>query len=337
MTEKCELILDELSQLCILYAERLLQYNDEHFLSYMRCYSDWLGVELATNDLVAQRLDNCDIFNKAKDSVLSLTETSAAAAAKAILKVMSSFPALASGRISGIDLLLADNSLFDIGKYLRPDMRHLMDLLLLYAEGKQYHGQVQVLDLSLVPSYDAIRIYNNCDGVSSSHLKHCTYTFAARSEALLKAARKRIDDNFNSHTKDMRLLDNIEYTMLDLAKDLSRQGFQDDNFQRRFDLIITTEDVLHMTSNLHDSLSRLQDLLHADGVLALQVHTRSQRRWLHCILGVLPNNGTEEGQRPRGPGAWEAELLDAKFRIETIRQRNSAEESSLIVARSTRD
>ncbi|KAI1273521.1 hypothetical protein F5Y07DRAFT_411253 [Xylaria sp. FL0933] len=337
MTDTCELILEKLSQLCILYADRLLQYNDDHLISYMSSYSSWLGVELATNELAAQKLDNCDIFDKAKDFVLSLTETPAAAAAKAILKVMSSFPALASGRINGVDLLLADNSLFDIDKYLRPNVGELFDLLPLRVKNSQSHSRVRVLDLSLVPCFDAIRIYTNFDEVSSSHLKPWNYTFAARSEALLKAARKSIDENFTTNTKNQELLENIEYAKFDIGRDLFKQGFQDNEFQRQFDLIITTEEVLGMTSGLHDSLSRLRTLLNRDGALLIHVHTALQRRWLHCILGVLPSNRGEEGRRPRGPGVWETVLLDAEFRIETTAQSNSVEESSWIVAKPMKD
>ncbi|KAI0813722.1 hypothetical protein GGR55DRAFT_676655 [Xylaria sp. FL0064] len=337
MTDTCELILDKLSQLCILYADRLLQYNDDHLISFMSCYSGWLGVELATNDLAAQNLDNCDIFDKAKDFVLSLMKTPAAAAAKAILKVMSSFPALASGRISGVDLLLADNSLFDIDKYLRPDVGELFDLLPLRVKNSLSHSRVRVLDLSLVPCFDAIRIYTNFDEVSSSNLKPWSYTFAARSEAILKAARKSIDENFTTNAKDQELLKNIEYAKFDIGRDLSKQGFQDNDFQHRFDLIITTEDSLRMTSGLHDSLVRLQTLLNRDGALLIHIHTALQRHWLHCILGILPSNRGEEGRRPRGPGVWETELLDAKLRIETIRQRKSVEESSWIVAKPMKD
>ncbi|KAI1350021.1 hypothetical protein F5Y01DRAFT_316173 [Xylaria sp. FL0043] len=337
MTDTCELILEKLSQLCILYADRLLQYNDDHLISYMSCYSGWLGVELATNEMAAQKLDNCDIFDKAKDFVLSLTETPAAAAAKAILKVMSSFPALASGRISGIDLLLADNSLFDIDKYLRPGVGELFNFLPLPVKNSQSHSRVRVLDLSLVPCFDAIRIYTNFDEVSSSHLKPWNYTFAAHSEALLKAAQKSVDENFTINAKGRDLLKNIEYAKFDIGRDLSKQSFQDNDFQHRFDLIITTEDVLDMTSDIHKSLSRLQTLLSRDGALLIHIHTALQRRWLHCILGVLPNNRGEEGRRLRSPGVWEAELLDAKFRTETIRQSNSVVGSSWIVAKPMKD
>jgi len=59
---------------------------------------------------------------------------------------------------------------------------------------------------------------------------------------------------------------NLEFALLDISKDLSTQGFDDDN--KKFNLVITT-DVLHATPRLQTSLPNVHKLLSPNGRLLI--------------------------------------------------------------------
>lgn len=332
-------VLDELCQLYALYASRMLQRNGQPLLAHMRYYSNWLVSESRmTNMVAAGRLDDYDVFDRARDIVVSLAESPAAAVAKTILKAMSCFPALASGQISSLDLLLDEGSLFDIGRYRWAREGFPVDLMPdpTNDDGRCGEDQrTQVLDLGLVPNYDAL-LMDEERFPTPSRAKSCTYTFAARYEPILQAARQRMLGSLAGHENGTRLEKHLRYILLDIGRDLSQQYWQGNQLPQKFDVVITTEYVLYQTADVHSSLRLIHSLLQDNGVLMLQVGGASLGRWPLCIFGILPHEGEGAFRGQTGLRDWNTELSGAGFNLETVRHSSGMEGDSWAVARLAR-
>lgn len=97
------------------------------------------------------------------------------------------------------------------------------------------------------------------------------YTFTDVSPLFLNRAREKF-----------AAYDFVRYQTLDIDKDPVAQGFETHNY----DLILATN-VLHATSDMHQTLKRVRDLLAPDGLLLAIEGTRKQR-FADIIVGLTP-------------------------------------------------
>lgn len=104
--------------------------------------------------------------------------------------------------------------------------------------------------------------------------------------------------------------DGIDYRPLDIAADITAQGFD-----ASYDLIIASN-VLHATPNLQQTLANVKSLLRPNGKLFLQ-ELAPVTKWINYIMGTLPGWWLSTDNRPWepyvSPERWDAELRAAGF------------------------
>ncbi|KAJ8131128.1 hypothetical protein O1611_g2501 [Lasiodiplodia mahajangana] len=127
--------------------------------------------------------------------------------------------------------------------------------------------------------------------------------------------------------------DRIQYSRLDLEKDPTDQGFENESFD-----IILAGHVLHMAKRIDDVLSHCFQLLRPGGKLILGEFTHSLDR-VHLVKGIRPTWWQPEDERTSGPlldeDEWNRRLRLANFSGIDIVTRDSQDEtdrcSSMIV------
>lgn len=124
-----------------------------------------------------------------------------------------------------------------------------------------------------------------------------SYTFTDISPKLVKAAKSK----FATYSW-------MDFQVLDLESD------PPSSFRSKYDLVIGTN-VVHATSNVVKSCSRLKDLLHTDGIIALSEVTCIVN-WYDIVFGLLEGwwcaeDGREYPLQP--PNYWISALNDAGF------------------------
>ncbi|WP_308013612.1 SDR family NAD(P)-dependent oxidoreductase [Streptomyces beigongshangae] len=149
------------------------------------------------------------------------------------------------------------------------------------------------------------------------------YTFTDITSVLFPRAQARFADH-----------DFVDYRTLDLDRDTAEQGFE----PRSFDVIVAAN-VLHATTDLRATCTRLARLLDTGGhLLAVETH---DEEILGPCFGLLPEHWSHTDDRPHtGPllprSAWPVLLSDCGF--DTVLTTGSihhetAEDYSLLVAR----
>ncbi|KAL0935770.1 KR domain-containing protein [Colletotrichum truncatum] len=272
--------LDEMTQLCLVYAQRRLS-NLQTMLPFMERYAAWIREQASRADASLIEMEDWALFEAIKAKLLALHDTAAAGAALAVFKILSSITSIFQGRDSASNVLLADDSLakvkalrdtaFDTSRLLRQLARSRPDLRVLELEaGMGTHTAEALRSL----------VYEN-----GGPIMYSTYTFTDLSSGVVTAAKERF-----------KAAANMQYKTLDISQPLEEQGFAADN-EPGYDVIIATN-VMHATPKLSESLANLRRLLRPDGRVLLQEFSSGSSKWLNFVMGAVPRwwSGVTDGR-----------------------------------------
>jgi SAM-dependent methyltransferase len=199
-------------------------------------------------------------------------------------------------RISGVELLLSDNGLASIYTFYQ-DMVDFGDFFELLG-----HSQ---------PTMRVLEIGAGTGGTTSWVLKALQSAEGVR--LFSKYHYTDISAGFFPTAKEkFKQYTGIEYTVLDISKDVVEQGFEPETYD-----IVIASNVLHATPSLHSTLTNVRHLLAPGGRLFLQ-ELSPNLRWTNYIMGILPGWWLGEADhRPNepfvSPARWNEELRVAGF------------------------
>ncbi|KAL1597236.1 hypothetical protein SLS60_008818 [Paraconiothyrium brasiliense] len=199
-------------------------------------------------------------------------------------------------RISGIELLLPNNGLASIYTFYQDmvDFSEFFELL------GHWQPTMRVLEvgagtggttswiLKALQSAEGVRLFSN-------------YQYTDISAGFFPTAKEKFKE-----------FAGIEYSVLDISKDVVEQGFEPETYD-----IVIASNVLHATPRLHDTLTNVRKLLTPGGRLFLQ-ELCPNLRWTNFIMGILPGWWLGEAdRRPHepfvSPSRWDEELRAAGF------------------------
>ena len=292
--------LEHLLQLCLAHTKRSVE-GVESTLPHLQKYTSWIQ---STEAMEATSEDLLPVIQSQADS---LSATPAASAAQAMAQVSNSITKILTGELQGLDVLEKDDVLNKVQSFIKDF--DTSEFLLGVAHSKP---NLRVLELGAGTGSSTANILKHLAGSFSK------YVFTDFSSNLF--------DLVKEHLAEVR---NIEYSPLDISKDLEDQGFGD----REFDLVIANN-VIHLTEDLSGSLKNVRKLLHPQGRLLLQELTPSSK-WIKYVFGVLPSlwKGLEH-EREVEPyvdvQAWEESLRVSNLIVDL---KVSDSVSSILVAR----
>ncbi|KAJ5770265.1 Acyl transferase/acyl hydrolase/lysophospholipase [Penicillium nucicola] len=276
--EENTILLNSLTKSCVEQAlVRLDAQGVSSSITHLRKYQDWLHRQpKSTSEESIELL------------VDQILHTSAAPCAKAMMKVLDNIVPICKGKIDALEVLMGDNTLYELYNYLNQ-----VDRAPFFGFLGHYQPQQRILEIGAGTGGTTAKIL--------SQTKYSTYTFTDISAAFFPAAK----DRFQSYSS-------IVFKTLDITKDPLDQGFEAESF----DLIIAAN-VLHATPVLHETLTNVRKLLHSRGKLLLE-ELCGDAKFTNFIVGVLPGwwAGDSDGRADEpyiSPDRWDKALKATGF------------------------
>jgi acyl transferase domain-containing protein/SAM-dependent methyltransferase len=288
--------LDEMVRLCFVYSDRRIERNQASS-THMQKYQAWIKrqVLLMGEDSPMRAFEDTAILDKVDSFVRQLSDSPVAACAATVQKVVSNIDGLFSGKIDGLEMLLADDTLTQV---LATDACDKSQFIRHLAHSKP---NLRILEIGAGTGASTASMLKDL-ALPTGQPLYSKYTFTDISSAFFVSAK----DHFKSHR-------NIEYRILDITRDPVEQGFE---VTEKYDLIIATN-VIHATKSLGESLRNVHKLLDPNGRLLLH-ELNSPSKLPNFIFGLLPGwwYGESDGraQEPYvDPARWQSELTSAGF------------------------
>ncbi|KAI3025544.1 hypothetical protein CBS147482_1131 [Aspergillus niger] len=213
-----------------------------------------------------------------------------------ILKIYNSFPQLFDGSLEPLSLLMQDYSLGNIYN----TGNATWDYEALFAVMGHSKPQMKVLEIGGGTASLSENILQYLQSEFEESL-YQVYTFTDISTGFLSRARERLHH-----------YPNVDYQLLDISKDPEEQGLGKESY----DLIIASN-VVHVTPNLHDTLTHIRKLLRPDGRLFL-AEICAVTKVFNFVMGILPSwwVGENDGRVDEpyiAPEEWHSRLYKAGF------------------------
>jgi SAM-dependent methyltransferase len=291
-------LLQELSELCYIFFQRCIDEVKLVENPSIQRFAAWVGRQYQRLDKnhPGHALSMEQIVERAHGIGESMAGSPLAACADCILEVGKNIVELLTGEKTIVEVLSQD------------------DLLTrLYAAANTTNKSAFLKSLAHArPSLRILELGGSTGQLASSVIKDLSlpngvslyfrYTFTDPQSTSLNDAKKQFQ-NF----------ENMEFRVLDIAKDPAEQGFKEDD---KYDLIVATNYV-HATPSLSGSLTNIRKLLAPGGRLLLQ-ELSTESKWINCILGFLDEwwVGENDGRTDEpyvSPERWEVELKRAGF------------------------
>ncbi|KAL9122555.1 MAG: hypothetical protein Q9187_000886 [Circinaria calcarea] len=287
-------ILEDLTHSAIRFSQQVLFLSAKPESPHLQKYGAWLKEQRVTS---SERMhhDSTELAESIQSITQSLESTPLSYAAKAIAGVCSNVDSILSGKRDAYDVLATDGVLekllefmseYDGSKFFR-DLGH-------------FKPNLRVLELGAGSGAATTKILQ-CLRHDKGQNLFSRYVLADASTGLINVAK----DRFKGFT-------NLEFTCLNIERDLVDQDFGDEEF----DLVISAG-FLHTTINVARSLSNIRKLLSPNGRLLVQEPAPGQI-WTKFILGTLPSwwSGHDDS-RPDEPfmsrERWTEKLDSAGF------------------------
>ena len=297
-------LIEKLSIACIIESKTQLlkvETSQDHLVKFR----DWIDTRhaLAVQNRYDHVPDSALIAAMDSDQRVKLIEelfaealgTEAYGPATAIHRVFKNSIGMFQGTTEALDILMEDeiltkvydfSQLWDYAEFFELLGHHKPDLKILEI-GAGTGGTTSTI-LPLLQSAYGERMFG-------------TYKYTDISSGFFVQAKERFKD-----------YQGIEYGVLDIAQDPTKQGYEAGSF----DLIVATN-VLHATPSLKETLTNVHKLLHPRGRLFLQ-ELNPSTRWINYVMGVLPGwwLGEEDGRPVEpyvAPDRWDKELKLAGF------------------------
>lgn len=291
-------LLDEMGKLCTIYTSRHIERaTDLSETPVIQHYTRWIGRQVQSLDPNSPMLSLGDsgLLEKIQNLRQNMSESPVSGSADGLAKIVENIAGLLSGQVDALELLRADgtlSSLFESGNAMDKSgflqsLAHSKPNLRILEIGAGTMGFTGGLIKDLV--------------LPSGEPLYSKYTYTDSSSGSFTELKKLFKD-----------LKNIEYRVLDIGKDPTAQGFEND----QYDLVVATN-VLHSARTLHESLANVRNLLAPNGKLLLQ-ELNSQSKWVNYIFGLFEDWWYGEGDgrvdEPYvAPARWELELKTAGF------------------------
>nr|ALQ32998.1 putative polyketide synthase [Fusarium sp. NRRL 52700] len=309
--------LTELSHLCMVHSKRIIA-NLDTTIEHMHKYRSWINRHIQSHGLgYLESLGDDEIRQRVKDLADKLMQTSAIDAAVAITKIFSHVGSIFTGEVDALELLLANDTLNKL--YVFMDQCDESQFLRHLAHSKP---NLRVLEIGAGTGGSTAQLLEHL--APAGKVQYSNYTFTDISSGFFVQAKQRFKE-----------FPNMEFTTLDISKDLAEQGFDG----CKYDLILATN-VIHATKSLNQSLKNVRQLLGPNGRFLLHELTPTSK-WVNYVWGTLAGwwYGEQDG-RPDEPyisiQRWEQELQTAGFRVPDAAVLDSAEPhqlNAMIVAR----
>ncbi|CAI7605122.1 unnamed protein product [Penicillium glandicola] len=283
--------LNELAQLCILHSWisiSSLKPTAPHLLKYRA----WIESQATSTELFSpawRTLCSRGLRERIERRVEHLSNTPAAPAASALLNANNTLEGIFAGKADALDITNDGNIYDQLYAFIKTfDISPLLDII------AHTRPNLRVLELGAGKSTSTSKIL---EALGSSFSK---YTFSDVSSVHFEAAKEQ----FKGVSK-------LEFSVLDIGKDLEEQGFAD----RQYDLIIATN-VVHLTECHSRSLGNLRALTSEGGRLLLQELCPSTK-WMTYVLGLSPRWWSAAADKSSRDlldvGEWEQKLVQADF------------------------
>lgn len=301
-------LLDRFNVLCMAQSVDRLRNGPRPTREYLQHFHKWLKDTvggLASSDSVchgvpdAKDLVNMEVEKRTQmidDLYSQLQGSPVHAPATAIHRVSSHCGSIFSGNTSELELLLADGVL-----------QHVYDCLLEDSDTSAFVSLVahkkpnlRVLEIGAGTGGATNTVLQALKSASGERM-YASYTYTDVSPGFFADAKERFKE-----------YSGIEFAVLDISTDPLEQAFEAGSF----DLIVAWN-VLHATSNLHETLTNVRKLIHPQGRFLLQ-EVDPLTKWINHAFGVISGwwAGVDDG-RPTQPyvglDRWREELSKAGF------------------------
>ncbi|CAK3992631.1 polyketide synthase [Lecanosticta acicola] len=302
--------LDKLSRLCMTISLRKIQ-GLETQQPHMQKYVSWIKGQLAASDLVTRdifrpiekkqeeivlsRLSDDEIMFHIATIMSELHDSPALPFAEAIKTVCDSFAPIYTGEKEALEVLMADELLTRVYRYVDE-----VDRSAFFKRMAFTNPHLRVLEIGAGTGGTTSAIFEYLSAADGRYM-FSEYCYTDISAGMFVEPKERF-----------KSIPNIEYTVLDIYKDISEQGFEN----RQFDLIVASN-VLHATRSLQRSLQNVRKLLAPEGRFFL-TELAAQTKSLNYIWGTLPGwwAGDEDGRVDEpyvDAERWRKEFNDAGF------------------------
>lgn len=256
-------------------------------------YVAWLRKQEEPSSMA--HLDDSGLRTQVQELSAMIASGPAQSAASAISKLCLSATDILSEQKQALEILHHDEALAGFLRFLN---KYDASEFFRCQAASQPGLRILEIGTGLGPSVDGLLEQIRLPG---GQLLYSQYVYTEASTVPLQVAKDRC-----------KSFPNIEFAILNIARDPADQGFQG----RHFDLVLANG-VLNTTKNLHDSLRHVRALTHESGrVLFQQPRGLS---WTRFVLGALPHwwYGSESGEAT-GPSVeltgWDKALRLAGFR-----------------------
>jgi SAM-dependent methyltransferase len=290
--------LAELTSLAISLSKQLSAGITDVQLPHLKKYKAWLDQQQALSNF-----DTLKLAGRINSLVRQQAKSPAAPVAAAISRVSANIVTILSSEKGAFEILNADGTLNKINAFMKESCSSSVSSNFIQSFALS-NPCLRVLELGATYGAATEGILKNLKH-PNGQLLYSQYVCADVSMGMVNVAKERFKG-----------IANLEFALLDVSKDLSTQGFDDDN--KKFDLIIAT-DVLHATPRLQTSLRNVHKLLSPNGRLLIQEPVPGSA-WRKQVLGVLPGwwCGIEDGnEREEEPyislTRWKEELVATGF------------------------
>ncbi|KAI2833232.1 hypothetical protein CBS133816_597 [Aspergillus niger] len=273
---------------------------------HLHRYRAWILLQLekasrSENSLVKNSVHLFKLSPKDRDQMINMILDEAQSSDcrpifELILKIYNSFPQLFDGSLEPLSLLMQDYSLGNIYN----TGNATWDYEALFAVMGHSKPQMKILEIGGGTASLSENILQYLQSEFEEPL-YQVYTFTDISTGFLSRARERLHH-----------YPNVDYQLLDISKDPEEQGLGKESY----DLIIASN-VVHVTPNLHDTLTHIRKLLRPDGRLFL-AEICAVTKVFNFVMGILPSwwVGENDGRVDEpyiAPEEWHSRLYKAGF------------------------
>ncbi|KAI1361572.1 putative polyketide synthase [Xylaria arbuscula] len=296
-------LLEELTILCVLDHLERIKLTDaaprhySNFLDWMKLYVDRY---ISGHNMFIPKDTRLEVANTSErairigEIVATMSTSSWSILSTAIYRLFTAAPAIFSGETHPLSVLREDNVLTQV--YTIGDTLNFAEALQLIANT---NPRLRVLEIGAGTGGTTAKVLQALKSSFGERL-YSTYTYTDISSGFMTAASERFADY------------DIEYAVLDIAKDPIEQGFQ----PASYDLIVCSN-VLHATPCLQACLQHVYTLLSPGGRLFLQ-ELCPEAKFTNYIYGFLEGwwLGVEDGRSEQpymSPESWIEALISVGF------------------------
>jgi SAM-dependent methyltransferase len=299
------LLLEKLGLMCMIETKQRLQSCNTG-VGHLKKFGQWIDSQTAriaggTLTVVpeAQTWVSTGVEERERhlNEIVAQVEVTEVASIGATLKrVLDNLGDIFAGKVEPLELLMENNGLTEIYSFCQDtwDCKAFFSLL------GHAKPTLKILEIGAGTGGTTASVLEDMESADGVQL-YSKYTFTDISAGFFVTAKERF-----------KQYEGIEYSVLDITKELAEQGFEPESY----DLVLATN-VLHATPQLQATLQNVRKLLAPGGRLFLQ-ELCPESHWISYIMGILPGwwlgEDDQRSDKPFvSPARWDQELRQAGF------------------------